>query len=92
VLSFLSEGREEYEITKKLVKVGKGDEADIYIGGLLTPRVAATISRRATGYHLTPVGRVKVKVNDTQVKGSCQLEEFDTIEIGSVRLQFYYRD
>ena len=92
VLSFLSGGSEEYEITKKLVKVGKGDEADVYIGGLLTPRVAATISRRATGYHLTPVGRAKVKVNDTQVKGSSQLEEFDTIEIGSVRLQFYYRD
>jgi predicted component of type VI protein secretion system len=92
VLSFLSEGREEYEITKKLVKVGKGEEADLQIGGLLTPRVAATISRRATGYHLTPVGRAKVKVNDEQVKGSCQLQEFDTIEVGSIRLQFYFKD
>ncbi len=92
VLSFLSEGREEYEITKKLVKLGKSHEADIHIGGLLTPKVAATISRRATGYHLTPVARAKVKVNDAQVKGSFRLKEFDTIELGSVRLQFYYRD
>ncbi len=92
VLSFLSEGREEYEITKKLVKLGKSHEADIHIGGLLTPKVAATISRRATGYHLTPVARAKVKVNDAQVKGSCRLKEFDTIEVGSVRLQFYYKD
>ncbi len=92
VLSFLSGGNEEYEITKKLIKVGKGAEADIHIGGLLTPRVAATISRRATGYHLTPVGRAKVKVNDKPVKGSCRLKEFDTIELGSIRLQFYYRE
>jgi predicted component of type VI protein secretion system len=92
VLSFLSGGREEYAISKKLVKLGKGDEADIHIGGLLTPKVAATISRRATGYYLTPVGRAKVKVNDAQIKGSLRLKEFDSIEVGSVRLQFYYRD
>ena len=92
VLSFLSGGSEEYEITKKLIKVGKGDEADIHIGGLFTPKVAATISRRATGYHLSPVGRAKVKVNDKQVEGSYRLKEFDTIEVGPVRLQFYYKD
>ncbi len=91
VLSFLSGGSEEYEINKKLVKMGKGDEADICIGGLFAPKVAATISRRATGYHLTPVGRAKVKVNNEQVEGSYRLKEFDTIEVGPVRLQFYYK-
>ena len=92
VLSFLSGGSEEYEITKKLIKLGKGDEADIHIGGLFAPKVAATISRRATGYHLSPVGRTKVKVNDIQVEGSYRLKEFDTIGVGPVRLQFYYKD
>jgi pSer/pThr/pTyr-binding forkhead associated (FHA) protein len=52
VLSFLSGGGDEYEIKKKLVKLGKGEEADVHIGGLFTPKVAATISRRPTGYHL----------------------------------------
>jgi predicted component of type VI protein secretion system len=72
------------------VKLGKGEEADVHIGGLFTPKVAATISRRPTGYHLTPTGRVKVKVNDAQVGQSHRLREFDTIEIGSAKLQFYY--
>ena len=90
VLSFLSGGGDEYEIKKKLVKLGKGEEADVYIGGLFTPKVAATISRRPTGYHLTPTGRAKVKVNDAQVGDSHRLNEFDTIEIGSAKLQFYY--
>ncbi|MGD8383530.1 MAG: FHA domain-containing protein, partial [Syntrophobacterales bacterium] len=91
VLSFLSGGGDEYEIKKKLVKLGKGEEADVYIGGLFTPKVAATISRRPTGYHLTPTGRAKVKVNDAQVGGSHRLREFDTIEIGPAKLQFYYK-
>ncbi|MGD8437534.1 MAG: FHA domain-containing protein [Syntrophobacterales bacterium] len=91
VLSFLSGGGDEYEIKKKLVKLGKGEEADVYIGGLFTPKVAATISRRPTGYHLTPTGRAKVKVNAAQVGGSHRLREFDTIEIGPAKLQFYYK-
>ncbi|MCG6944705.1 MAG: FHA domain-containing protein [Deltaproteobacteria bacterium] len=91
VLSFLVGGGDEYEIKKKLVKLGKGTEADVHIGGLFTPKVAATISRRPTGYHLTPTGRAKVKVNDAQVGGSHRLREFDTIEIGPATLQFYYK-
>jgi len=91
VLSFLSGGGDEYEIKKKLVKLGKGEEADVHIGGLFTPKVAATISRRPTGYHLTPTGRAKVKVNDAQVGGSHRLREFDTIEVGPAKLQFYYK-
>jgi predicted component of type VI protein secretion system len=93
VLSFLSGGGEDLELSKKLVKLGKGQEADIQVGGLLTPKVAATISRRPTGYHLTVMsGRAKVKVNREQIKGSYRLREFDTIEVGAVRMQFYYRN
>ncbi len=92
VLSFLSGGGDEYEIKKKLVKLGKGEEADVHIGGLFTPKVAATISRRPTGYHLTPTGgRAKVKVNDAQIESSHRLREFATIEIGPAKLQFYYK-
>ena len=91
ILAFVSGGSGEYEIKKKLVKLGKGDEADIPIGGFFTPKVAATISRRPTGYHLSPAGRTKVKVNGAQIGGSHRLREFDNIEIGPVRLQFYYK-
>jgi len=91
ILAFVSGGRGEHEIKRKLVKLGKGEEADIIIGGLFTPRVAATISRRPTGYHLSPAGRAKVKVNGVQIDGSHRLREFDNIEIGPARLQFYYK-
>jgi predicted component of type VI protein secretion system len=91
VLSFVTGGSDEFEIKKKLVKLGKGEEADIHIRGFFTPKVAATISRRATGYHLSPTGRAKVKVNGAQIRGSHRLKEFDTIEIGPAKLEFYYR-
>jgi predicted component of type VI protein secretion system len=93
VLSYVSGGKGEYELTKKLVKVGKGEDADLQIGGFLAPRVAATISRRPTGYHITPMtGRVRVRVNGTPLAGSQRLDEFDTIEIGAVVLQLYFRN
>jgi len=93
ILSYLSGGKGEFELNKKLVKMGKGEEADIQIGGFLTPKVAATVSRRPTGYHLTPMtGRVKVRINGTPVEGSQRLKEFDTIEVGAVVLQFYLRN
>jgi len=91
LLVFLSGGTEEYEVTKKLVKLGKGADADIRIGGFFTPRVAATISRRPAGYHLSPMGRAKVRVNGKPVKGSSRLKEFDVIEIGPARIQFVYK-
>jgi hypothetical protein len=93
ILSYLTGGKGDYELTKKLVKMGKGEEADIQIGGFLTPKVAATISRRPTGNHITSMtGRVKVRVNGSPVEGSQRLEEFDKIEVGAVVLQFYFRN
>jgi predicted component of type VI protein secretion system len=91
LLVFLSGGTDEYEIAKKLVKLGKGADMDIRIAGFFTPKVAATISRRPAGYHLTPMGRAKVKVNGKSVKGSSRLKEFDIIEIGPARIQFVYK-
>ncbi|MBW1982366.1 MAG: FHA domain-containing protein [Deltaproteobacteria bacterium] len=91
LLSYLAGGADEIALKKKLVKLGKGREADIQVGGLFTPRVAATISKRPSGYHLTPMGgRAKVRVNGAQLEGSYRLKEFDVIEVGSARLQFYY--
>jgi len=33
----------------------------------------------------------KPKVNDTPIKESIKLKEFDTIELGSVKLQFVFK-
>ena len=89
MLSFLSGGEGEIELAKKLIKIGKNAASDIVASGLMVGQTAATISKRPNGYFLSYVGGMaKPKVNDEAVKESVQLKEFDTIEIGSVKLQF----
>ena len=92
VLSYLAGGDGEIELNKKLIKIGKASSCDIVIGGLMMGRTAATISKRPTGYSLAFVeGMTKPKVNGETVKDSVMLKEFDNIEFGAVKLQFFIK-
>lgn len=93
MISFLSNNDPDFSLERKIVKVGKGKEADIKVSGLLVSRVAAIISRRPTGYYIAALGGVgKLKVNGEVVKDVYRLQEFDIIQLGSSKMQFYYRD
>lgn len=90
MLSYLAGGEGEIKLVKKLTKIGKSDTCDIVIGGFMMGATAATISKRPQGYSLSYVGGMtKPKVNGETVKASVGLEDFDEIEVGSVKLQFY---
>jgi pSer/pThr/pTyr-binding forkhead associated (FHA) protein len=89
ILSYLSGGEGEVELTGKLIKIGKNSGSDVVVSGLMVGQTAATISKRPDGYFLSYVGGMaKPKVNEAVVKESVKLNEFDTIELGSVKLQF----
>jgi len=93
VLSFLSGGEGEIELVKKLTKIGKNASSDIVVSGLTIGQTAATISKRPNGYHLSYVGGMsKPKINGKSVKESVLLNQFDTIEIGSLKMQFIYKN
>ncbi len=93
VVSFVSDDRPDVILDRKITKIGKGKEADIKVGGLLVGKVAAIISKRPTGYYITPVGGMgKLKVNGEPVKDVYRLQEFDMIQVGSSKMQFYYKD
>lgn len=92
VLSYLAGGEGEVELKKKLTKVGKSSACDIVVGGLTMGKTAATISQRPNGYSLSYVeGMTKPKVNGQVVKESVMLNEFDNIEFGSVKMQFFFK-
>jgi len=92
LLSYLSGGEGEIELTKKLIRIGKDSTSDIVVSGLMVGQKAATISKRPNGYFLSYVGGIaKPKVNDKTIKESVALKEFDTIQIGSVKLQFSFK-
>lgn len=92
VLSFLAGGEGEIELKKKLTKIGKNPASDIVVGGLLVGETAATISSRPNGYYLSYVGGIaKPRVNSKTVKDAVLLNQFDVIEIGSLKMQFIHK-
>lgn len=94
VINFIdSSGLGEIELTKKLTKIGKADSSEIKLSGMLMGATAATISRRPSGYTITFAGGVsKLKVNGETVKDNAPLKDFDTIELGSYKFQFYQKE
>jgi len=91
VISFIEGAEGEVELKKKLTKIGKADTSEIQLSGFFMPATAATISRRPSGYVITTMGG-KIKVNGEVIKDSVALKDFDTIEVGKVKFQFYQRE
>ena len=83
----------EIELTKKLTKIGKAYTSEIRLSGLFMGSTAATISKRPSGYTISFTGGMsKLKVNGKVVKESIPLKDFDTIELGSNKFQFYQKE
>jgi len=83
----------DIELIKKLTRVGKSDNCEVRLSGMFMTATAATISRRPSGYVITFAGgRAKLKVNGEVISGSVPLKDFDTIEIGSYKFQFYQKE
>lgn len=93
ILSFIDGSRkEDVPLTKKLTRLGKSPNSEIRLSGLFMGPTAATISKRPSGYAITFTGgMVKLRVNGKVVKGSAPLKDFDTIELGSHKFQFYQK-
>ncbi len=92
VLSFISGGTGEVEISKKLLKIGKASTNDIVVSGFLVGQVSTTISKRPSGFFLSHESGSKPKVNGTSISESIKLKDFDVIEIGSAKMRFLLKE
>ncbi|MFH1487288.1 MAG: FHA domain-containing protein [Pseudomonadota bacterium] len=94
VINFIDgSGLGEIELSKKLTKIGKADTSEIKLSGMLMGATAATISHRPSGFSISFAGGMtKLKVNGEVVKENVQLNDFDTIELGSYKFQFYQKE
>ena len=84
----------EYSLSNKLTVIGKSSMATVRLVGLFAffaPGVAAQISKRDDGYYIG-TGEKVPKVNGQPITGPTKLNEGDVIELGSVKLNFVYRD
>ena len=94
VVSFIDgSGLGEIELTKKLTKIGKADTSEIKLSGMLIAPTSATISKRPNGYTISFTGGMsKLKVNGIVIKDNTQLNDFDTVELGSYKFQFFQKE
>jgi len=82
----------EYSLASKLVLIGKSPMATVRLRGWFAPKVAAQISKRPDGYHVTGTNKRRLTVNGIAVSGDVLLGDGDTIEVAGVQLKFSYRD
>ena len=93
VLAYLAGGDGEVLLAKRITKIGKDSAADIPVSGFGVGQTAATISMRPNGFYISHVGGLsKVKLNGEAVRDSVLLKEFDVIEVGSVKMQFFTKE
>ena len=90
VLTYLAGGNGNIKLKGKITKLGKHPTSDIVVKGLFVGQTSVTISRRPDGFYLSYVsGLSKHKVNDKRVKQSTILNDFDIIDVGSTKMQFF---
>jgi hypothetical protein len=83
--------QKEYRISGKLTVIGNSIMATVRLRGWFTPEVAAQINKHEDGYYLGRGDRVP-KINGVGIHGLTKLNDGDVIEVGRVRLNFFFRD
>ncbi len=92
-LSILKGGGGEIPLTKKVTKIGKDSACDVVVAGFGVGKVSLTISKMPKGFQVNYVsGFKRPRINGEPLRTSLKLREFDTLDIGSTRIQFVYRE
>ncbi|PLY03804.1 MAG: hypothetical protein C0623_00185 [Desulfuromonas sp.] len=78
-----------YDLSAKLTLVGKDQDSEVKLEGMLAPKIGCFISRDRSGYGLIPPEKKnKVRLNGQEVRDASSLKSGDQIEIGNVKLRF----
>jgi predicted component of type VI protein secretion system len=89
-ITFLDGKRETFVIDKPLIKIGKETGCDIVIKGLFVGKAAAEIRQSKGTFYVRPSAeKSRLKVNYKTVKEETVLKDFDVIEVGATKMQFY---
>ncbi|OGP62537.1 MAG: hypothetical protein A2V65_11705 [Deltaproteobacteria bacterium RBG_13_49_15] len=92
VLAFISGGTGEVILEKEVIHIGKDPSSDIIVKGMMIGRVAAVIRKTPKGYSISPAeGLSKPKINYKVLRSETELNEFDVIDVGPVKLQFQFK-
>lgn len=92
MITFLDGSRDPFAIEKPLVTIGKETACDIVVKGLFVEKTAAVIRQSKKNFYIRPfVEKSRIKVNYKTVKEEIPLKDFDVIEVGATKMQFYIK-
>jgi len=92
MLTFVKGGDGEMELTKWITRLGSDKANDIRVRGLFVGRFAATINRQDRGFQLRRIkGLSRPRVNGRVVRDRVMLKEFDSIELGRTKIDFFFK-
>jgi pSer/pThr/pTyr-binding forkhead associated (FHA) protein len=92
MLNFVKGGNGEMELTKWITRLGSDKANDIHVRGIFVGRFAATINRQDRGFQLRRIkGLARPRVNGRKVSDRVMLKEFDSIELGRAKIDFYFK-
>lgn len=81
-------------LTQLTTYIGKSDQAQVKLKGLFAPDLAACVSKKSDGYHLTALKEKSVKLNGDVLmdQADVPLKEGDLIDVGNLKLLFFLQD
>jgi pSer/pThr/pTyr-binding forkhead associated (FHA) protein len=80
-------GASTYPLSAVTTIIGKADNAQIRTKGWFKPNVSAAITRKGSGFTVTPMG-AGVLVNREKISGRRDLADGDLIEVSGLTLEF----
>lgn len=80
--------RSDYPISKVQFTIGRSQNSDLYMTGLLAPARAACIQRRSDGYFIEPGRRGKVRVNGKPIQKRHRICNGDGLQVRHMTLCF----
>lgn len=92
-LNFLSNERDDFELSNKMVTIGNNADADVTIKGfwsLFAGEPTAAINKQGSDYFIEYVtGMIKPKINGKTVKKPTRIQHHDIVQVGPLRMQLY---
>lgn len=92
-LSFLNIELDDFELSNKMITIGRNSDADITISGLwklLAGEPTATLYKQGADYFVEYVtGMLKPKINGRTVTQPTRIRHHDIIKVGPLKMQLY---
>lgn len=95
VISYITDkgNVKEVNLVKRITVIGKGEVADIRVGGFWVGKSALLVHKESDAFYISRGdGKGSARLNGEKIKGQIKLKGNDFIEVGSAKMRFSIKD